>query len=122
MALAQVPDTKPDAALANINKALLDASAAVYPSRPRARNNNQQDFLPIWQLRDVLRKHWRRDILGLFQAWKFSHKLARVAKDARSRHIAQRRERVSRILLATQEAADTHLPHKVYQLVSQLKP
>ena len=122
VALAQVPDTKPDAALANINKALLDASAAVYPSRPRARNNNQQDFLPIWQLRDVLRKHWRRDILGLFQAWKFSHKLARMAKDARSRHIAQRRERVSRILLATQEAADTHLPHKVYQLVSQLKP
>ena len=122
VALAQVPDTKPDAALANINKALLEASAAVYPSRPRARNNNQQDFLPIWQLRDVLRKHWRRDILGLFQAWKFSHKLARMAKDARSRHIAQRRERVSRILLATQEAADTHLPHKVYQLVSQLKP
>ena len=121
-ALAQVPDGRPDAALEGINKALLEATAAVYPSRPRARANNQQDYLPIWQLRDAFRKHWRRDILGLFQAWRLSHRLARMAKDARSKHIAQRRERVDRILHSTQEAADTHLPHKVYELVSQLKP
>ena len=115
-------DSEPDAALKHINHVLLEASAAVYPSRPRTRNNNQPDFMPIWKLRDTLRKHWRRDVLGLFQAWKSSHQLARLARDARSKHIAQRREKVGHILQSTQEAADEHMPHEVYQLVSQLKP
>ena len=45
-----------------------------------------------------------------------------MAREARCKHIALRRERVGHILQSTQDAADAHMPHKVYQLVSQLKP
>ena len=119
-ALAREADSAPGAALQKINTILLVASATVYPPRPQTRD--KPDFVPIWTLRDTLRRHWRRDAQGLFQAWKLSHLLARLAREARSKHIALCRERVGHILQSTQDAADAHMPHKVYQLVSQLKP
>ena len=120
--LASVSGGTPAEALKQINTILIEASAAVYPPRPRTSDSRQPDFMPIWKLRDTLRKHWRRDTLGLFQAWKISHQLTRMAREARCKHIALRRERVGSILQSTQDAADAHMPHKVYQLVSQLKP
>ena len=121
-ALAGGADGAPAMALQKINTILLEASATVYPPKSRTRGNHQLDFVPIWKLSDNLRKHWRRDALGLFQAWKLAHQLTTLAKEARSRHIALRRERVRNILQSTQDATEAHLPHKVYQLVSQLKP
>ena len=112
----------PAMALQQINTILLEATATVYPPKSRTRGSHQLDFAPIWKLRDTLRKHWRRDALGLFQAWKLAHQLTALAKEARSRHIALRREKVRNILQSAQDATEAHLPHRVYQLVSQLKP
>ena len=112
----------PAMALQQINTILIEASATVYPPKSRTRGSHQLNFAPIWKLRDNLRKHWRRDALGLFQAWKLAHQLTALAKEARSRHIALRREKVRNILQSAQDATEAHLPHRVYQLASQLKP
>ena len=121
-ALSREESSTPTAALQKLNVILLEASAAIYPPKSKARGDRGLDFEPLWQIRDALRRHWRRDLQGLFKAWFLSRRLARLARDARRRHVELRRERVSNILQSTQAAADEHLPHKVYQLVSQLKP
>ena len=121
-ALSREESCAPTAALHKLNSILLEATAAIYPPKSRARVDHRLDFEPLWKLRDALRRHWRRDLQGLFKAWFLSHRLARLARDARRRHVELRRERVSNILQSTQAAAEEHMPHKVYQLVSQLKP
>ena len=93
-----------------------------YPTNRRESEDPKLDFAPLWKLRDDLRRYWRRDLRGLFQAWQISHRLLKLSKDARRRQVELRREKVSKILHSTQTAADEHLPHKVYQLVSRLKP
>ena len=105
-----------------LNNILLEASAAIYPPKSKTSEDCRLDFEPLWKLRDALRRHWRRDLQGLFKAWFLSRRLAKQARDARRRHVELRRERVSNILQTTQAAADEHLPHKMYQMVSQLKP
>ena len=84
----------PATALQQINTILIEASATVYPPMSRTRGSHQLNFAPIWKLRDNLRKHWRRDALGLFQAWKLAHQLTALAKGARSGHLALRRKKV----------------------------
>ena len=121
-ALSGVEGCAPASALRQLNDILLEASARIYPSRPKAREAPQLDFEPLWKFRDALRRHWRRDLQGLFKAWILSHRLARLAKDARRKQVELRRDKVTNILQSTQTAADEHRPHKVYQLVSQLKP
>ena len=121
-ALPREGHNAPSAALQKLNSILLEASAAVYPPKSKAREESGLDFEPLWKLRDALRRHWRRDLQGLFKAWFLSHRLAKQTKDARRRHVELRRERVCNILQTTQAAADEHLPHRMYQLVSQLKP
>ena len=122
-ALSREGNSTPAAALQKLNVILLEASAAICPTLSRASEARRLDFEPLWKLRDALRRHWRRDLpAGLFKAWFLSHRLAKLARDARRRHAELRRERVSNILQATQTAADEHMPRKVYQLVSQLKP
>ena len=121
-ALSRGESGTPTASLHQLNTILLEATAVTFPQKSKARADHRIDFGPIWQLRDTLRRHWRRDLQGLFRAWLMSHRLARMARDARRRHVELRRDRVSNILKATQTAAEEHLPHKVYQLVSQLKP
>ena len=121
-ALSREGNSTPTAALHKLNAILLEASAAIYPPKSKASEDRRLDFEPLWKLRDALRRHWRRDLQGLFKAWFLSHRLAKLARDARRRHVELQRERVSNILQSTQAAADEHMPHKVYQLVSQLKP
>ena len=121
-ALSREGDSTPTAALHRLNTVLLKASATIYPPRSKASEDRRLDFVPLWKLRDALRRHWRRDLQGLFQAWNLSHRLAKLARETRRRQVELRRERVSNILQSTQDAADAHMPHKVYQLVSQLKP
>ena len=113
-ALAREAESAPGAALQKINTILLEASATVYPPRPQTRDNRQPDFVPIWTLRDTLRRHWRRDAQGLFQAWKLSHLLPRLARQARSKHIALRRERVGR-----EEAQKPPRPRKGWEEVQK---
>ena len=120
--LEQIRGQPPVGALSQLNSVLLRATAETYPARPRKQDNRTSDYLPIWQLRDALRRHWRRDAAGLFRAWNMAARLARVARDARRRHTEWRREKVQHILQDTQSAADAHLPHQVYQLVKRLKP
>ena len=121
-ALSREGNSTPAAALHKLNAILLEASAAIYPPKSKASEDRRLDFEPLWKLRDALRRHWRRDLQGLFKAWFLSHRLAKLARDARRRHVELQRERVSNILQSTQAAADERMPHKVYQLVSQLKP
>ena len=121
-ALTREASCAPSDALRKLNSILLDATAAIYPPKTQARVVHRPDFEPLWKLRDALRRHWRRDLQGLFKAWYLSHRHARLARDARRRQVELRRERVSNILQSTQAAADEHMPRKVYQLVSQLKP
>ena len=120
--LEQLRGKLPAEALSQLNYVLHRATAETYPAHPRKQENRTSDYLPIWKLRDELRRRWRRDAAGLFQAWGAATRLAKVARDARRRNAEWRRDKVQRILQDTQSAAEAHLPHQVYQLVAKLKP
>ena len=79
-ALSREGNSTPAAALQKLNVILLEASAAIYPTKSRASEDCRLDFEPLWKLRDALRRHWRRDLQGLFKAWFLSHRLAKLAR------------------------------------------
>ena len=96
--LEQVRGKPPVEALSQLNSILHRATAETYPARPRKQDNRASDYLPIWKLRDELRRHWRRDAAGRFQAWGMATRLARVARDARRKSAEWRRDKVQRVL------------------------
>ena len=74
--LEQLRGKPPAEALSQLNDVLHRATAETYPAHPRKQENRTSDYLPIWKLCDELRRHWRRDAAGLFQAWGAATRLA----------------------------------------------
>ena len=58
---------------------------------------------------DGIRRHWRRDLLGLFDVWRRIHRLQKLAASLRQRSRMQKRERVDS-LLAWRASATTNPP------------
>ena len=112
----------PDEALHTLNSIVLRAASRAFPRQAAPKRPTTVDFVPLWQLRASLRKHWRRDLQGLFKAWWLSHLHARKAAEARRTHVEAKRAHTRQLLGEAQQAQEAHLPHKVYQLVRRLKP
>ena len=112
----------PDEALQTLNSIVLRAASRAFPRQAAPKRSTTVDFVPLWQLRTSLRKHWRRDLQGIFEAWRLSHLHARMAAAARRTHVEAKRAYTRQLLGEAQQAQEAHLPHKVYQLVSRLKP
>ena len=112
----------PDEALHTLNSIVLSAASRAFPRQAAPKRPTTVDFVPLWQLRASLRKHWRRDLQGIFKAWWLSHLHARKAAEARRTHVEAKRAHTRQLLGEAQQAQEAHLPHKVYQLVSRLKP
>ena len=112
----------PDEALQTLNSIVLRAASRAFPRQAAPKRSATVDFVPLWQLRASLRKHWRRDLQGIFEAWRLSHLHARMAAEARRTHVEAKRAYTRQLLGEAQQAQEAHLPHKVYQLVSRLKP
>ena len=112
----------PDEALHTLNSIVLRAASRAFPRQAAPKRPTTVDFVPLWQLRASLRKHWRRDLQGIFKAWWLSHLHARKAAEARRTHVEAKRAHTRQLLGEAQQAQEAHLPHRVYQLVSRLKP
>ena len=66
--LAAMPSQDPDETLQTLNSIVLNAATRAFPRQAAPKSSPPVDFVPLWQLRSSLRKHWRRDLQGLFEA------------------------------------------------------
>ena len=112
----------PDATLQALNSIVINAAIRAFPRHSTPRRTQPVDFAPLWQLRSSLRKHWRRDLHGVFEAWRLSQLHGRTAAAARRKHVEAKRAYTRQILGEAQQAREAHLPHRMYQLVNRLKP
>ena len=112
----------PDATLQALNSIVINAAIRAFPRQSAPRSSQPVDFVPLWQLRSSLRRHWRRDLRGLFEAWRLSQLHGRTAAAARRTHVEAKRAYTQQILGEAQQAREAHLPHRVYQMVNRLKP
>ena len=112
----------PDEALQTLNSIVLQAASRVFPKRAAPKRSTTVDFVPLWQLRASLRRLWRRDLQGVFEAWRLSQLHAKTAAAARRTHVEAKRAYTRQLLGEAQQTQEAHLPHKVYQLVNRLKP
>ena len=108
--------------LQTLNTIVLKAAQSAFPRQAASKCSQPVDFVPLWQLRSSLRRHWRRDLHGLFEAWRLSQLHGKVAAAARKTHVEAKRAHTRQLLGDTQQAQEAHLPHRVYQLVNRLKP
>ena len=120
--LAAMPSQDPDEALQTLNSIVLNAAIRAFPRQAAPKSSQPVDFVPLWQLRSSLRKHWRRDLQGLFEAWRLSQLHGKTAAAARRTHVEAKRAYTRQLLGEAQQAQEAHLPHRVYQLVNRLKP
>ena len=120
--LAAMPSQDPDEALQTLNSIVLKAAIRAFPRQAAPKSSQPVDFVPLWQLRSSLRKHWRRDLQGLFEAWRLSQLHGKTAAAARRTHVEAKRAYTRQLLGEAQQAQEAHLPHRVYQLVNRLKP
>ena len=120
--LAAMPSQDPDEALQTLNSIVLNAAIRAFPRQAAPKSSQPVDFVSLWQLRSSLRKHWRRDLQGLFEAWRLSQLHGKTAAAARRTHVEAKRAYTRQLLGEAQQAQEAHLPHRVYQLVNRLKP
>ena len=117
-----MPSQDPDEALQTLNSIVLNAAIRAFPRQAAPKSSQPVDFVPLWQLRSSLRKHWRRDLQGLFEAWRLSQLHGKTAAAARRTHVEVKRAYTRQLLGEAQQAQEAHLPHRVYQIVNRLKP
>ena len=77
----------PDATLQALNSIVINAAIRAFPRHSAPRSSQPVDFVPLWQLRSSLRRHWRRDLHGLFEAWRLSQLHGKTAAAARRTHV-----------------------------------
>ena len=100
--MATMPCQDPDEALQTLNTIVLKAAQSAFPRQAASKCSQPVDFVPLWQLRSSLRRHWRRDLQGLFEAWRLSQLHGKVAAAARKTHVEAKRAHTRQLLGDTQ--------------------